>query len=165
MHTGAFMTSADTQQEQQELRHTLMQLVTPVVEGYGAELVDVEIHGAPSNRVVRFLVHKDPAISIETCAAISREVGDLMDVEDPISGRYRLEVTSPGLSRPLSTEKDLRRANGRQVKVVLRDGRTYRGVLLRWDDASITLRATEGEQEDNTLEREYIAKATIIPQL
>jgi len=145
-----------------------MELVAPVVADQGAELVDVELRGTTNNRIVRLLVHKDPAISVESCAAISREVGDLLDIEDPIPGRYRLEVTSPGLTRPLQSEQDFKRAAGKQVKVVLRNGRTREGLLLRWDAATVTLGATgDGGQErtEETVEREDIAKATIIPQL
>ena len=121
-------------------------------------MVDLELTGADHYRVVRVLVHRDPGVTVETCVAISREVGDLLDVEDPLSGRYRLEVTSPGLDRPLETDGDFQRAQGRKLKVVLTSGRSVSGRLAGWDVGSIHLDVPKGSQ---TIARGDIAKASI----
>jgi len=107
-------------------------------------------------------VHKEHGITVENCEAISREVGDLLDIEDPITGRYRLEVTSPGLSRPLRTDRDFTRAHARLLKVVLVSGRTVQGRLEAWDSRAITLNGPDGRQ---FIERQEIAKATIEAEL
>ena len=148
-----------------ELGAVLTELAKPVVEAHGAELVDVEIAGTRNSQVVRLLVHMDPAIPVDVCEAISRDVGDLLDVEDPIPGRYRLEVTSPGLGRPLRTDGDYRRAGSRGIRAVLRDGRTWQGTLLHWDADSIVLGLDDRKGSQQRIDREQIAKATIIPQL
>jgi len=147
-----------------ELRTAIAHLVCPVVAEHGAELVDVEVAGSGSSRVVRLLVHRHPAVTVGLCEAISREVGDLLDGEDLVPGRYRLEVTSPGLGRPLRTDDDFRRAAGRQLKLVLRDGRSCSGTLVAWDSETIVL-APQGRPVDETrVQRDEIARATIVPE-
>ncbi|MEW6752761.1 MAG: ribosome maturation factor RimP [Candidatus Latescibacterota bacterium] len=140
------------------LRERLSQLIEPVVADHDAELVDIELVGVPNNRTVRLLVHRDPGASVDLCEAISREVADVLDVEDPVPGRYRLEVTSPGLRRPLRTDADYRRAQGRRLKVVLRSGRTLYGRLQDWDCTHVRLAI---EADDQAVERAEIARATI----
>ena len=145
--------------ETEQLRLHLCSELAPIVEEHDALLVDVEIAGSKSQPSVRILVHKEPGISLATCEQISREIADFLDVEDPIPGRYRLEVTSPGLDRPLITDGDFARAKGHLLKVVLLSGKNLRGRLLRWDSAQITLDDGRGNLE-NVL-RENVAKAII----
>ena len=145
--------------ETEQLRIHLSLELAPIVEEHDALLVDVEIAGSKSQLSVRILVHKEPAVSLATCEQISREIADFLDVEDPLPGRYRLEVTSPGLDRPLVTDGDFARAKGRLLKVVLLSGKNHRGRLLRWGSAQITLDGGRGKVED--VLRENIAKATI----
>ena len=106
------------------------------------------------------MVHKNCGITLATCESISREVADLFDVEDPIAGRYRLEVTSPGLDRPLETDGDFARACGRLLKVVLTSGRVVKGRLIAWEADLIQL---DGPAE--SVERADIAKANIEPEM
>lgn len=141
------------------LRQLLIELVEPVVADYEASLVDVEIVGNRNSRSIRLLVHKDPGITLDLCESISREVGDLLDVEDPVSGRYRLEVTSPGLDRPLVTDTDFARASARKLKVLLHSGRSVSGRLAAWDNDAIELQV-EKEVVDR-IPRPEIVKATI----
>ena len=147
-----------------------MGLTRPIVEDHGADLVDIEVVGSPNNQTVRLLVYKTPGVTVSLCVAISREAADLLDVEDPIPGRYRLEVTSPGLARPLVTDGDFSRAAGRLVKVVLTTGPTHLGRLQEWDCDSVTLagdggkigaRRQPGDQQNLRIERGTIGKATI----
>ena len=145
--------------EAEELRLHLSSELTPIVEEHGALLVDVEAAGSKSQPSVRILVHKEPAISLTICEQISREIADFLDVEDPIPGRYRLEVTSPGLDRPLVKDGDFARAKGRLLKIVLLSGKNQRGRLVGWDSEQITLDDGRGNLED--VPRENIAKATI----
>ena len=145
--------------EAEQLRLHLCSELAPIVEEHDALLVDVEIAGSKSQPSVRILVHKEPAISLSTCEQISREIADFLDVEDPIPGRYRLEVTSPGLDRPLITDGDFARAKGHLLKVVLLSGKNHSGRLVGWDSKQITLNDGRGEVED--VLRENIAKATI----
>jgi ribosome maturation factor RimP len=83
----------------------------------GFELVDVEVSGGGTARLVRLLVDKPGGISLDDLQSVSEEVSTILDVEDPIPGSYTLEVSSPGLDRPLKREEDYRRFVGRLAKV------------------------------------------------
>jgi len=114
--------------------------------------------GARGGRTLRLLVHRESGTSVEVCEAISREVADLLDVEDLLPGRYRLEVTSPGLDRPLVTDGDFRRAGGRQLRVILADGGSLMGRLVIWDEQQVELDTVGGQR---VVLRRDIARATI----
>lgn len=101
----------------EQITEKIRQLVEPVVEGYGIELVDIEILGGRGRYILRILVEKPGRITINDCALVNREVSDLLDMEDPIPSRYTLEVSSPGLDRPFKSIRDYERAYGQQVKV------------------------------------------------
>ncbi len=141
------------------LRDRVLRCAGPIVEDHGGELVDVEVASNRGQHTVRLFVHSDKGVNIRLCEGISRELSDLLDVDDPIPGRYRLEVTSPGLDRPLLSDSDFRRAQGRKVKVVLDNGRTELGRLTKWDEKQIGLEVDQGQQ--TAVRREAIAKATI----
>ena len=148
--------------EQIELKKTLFALLEPIVKDYGAEVVDLELKGSLNSQILRLLVYKESGITVDLCGAISREASDLLDIEEPISGRYRLEVTSPGLDRPLRTDRDFIRANSRLLKVVLVSGRTVYGRLQSWNASTLTL---SGDSGLLAIARDEIAKATIEVEL
>ena len=142
------------------LKADIVVLVEPIIREHEAELVDIELSGAQGNQLVRLLVHKNCGITLATCELISREVADLFDIEDPIAGRYRLEVTSPGLDRPLETDGDFTRARGRLLKVVLTSGRVVKGRLVAWEADQIQF-----DSPAESVARADIAKANIEPEL
>lgn len=148
--------------DQDALKGRLIELLEPMVAQQGAIIVDVELVGPVNNQTLRLLVHCEGGVSVALCEAISREASDLLDIEDPVPGRYRLEVTSPGLSRPLRTDRDLQRAAGRRLKVVLTSGRNLSGRLGAWDEREIELEDESGTQR---VGRHEIAKATIEAEL
>lgn len=142
------------------MKADIVALVKPIVCEHEAELVDIELSGVRGNQLVRLLVHKDCGITLATCESISREVADLFDIEDPIAGRYRLEVTSPGLDRPLETDGDFTRARGRLLKVVLTSGRVVKGRLVAWETDQIQL-----DSPAESVARTDITRANIEPEL
>ena len=155
-----------------DLKDRLIGLTRPIVQDHGADLVDLELVGNTNNQTVRLLVHKVSGVTVELCVAISREAADLLDVEDPIPGRYRLEVTSPGLDRPLVSDSDFGRALGRLVKTVSSNGETHLGRLLDWDGEFLTLEAdtaaSKGKRDGEAsvrVERRSITRATIQAEL
>lgn len=80
----------------------LKALLKPAIESMGFEFVGLEYLSNPKNRMVRIYIDRDPdGVSVDHCADVSREVSALLDVEDPVSGQYSLEVSSPGVERPL----------------------------------------------------------------
>jgi ribosome maturation factor RimP len=88
-----------------------------VVAGRGFELVDVELKRQPGGGIVRLYVDKPGGIGLDDLQSVSEEVGAILDVEDPIASRYTLEVSSPGLDRPLKNEADYQRFAGRLAKL------------------------------------------------
>jgi ribosome maturation factor RimP len=103
------------------LVHRLTQLVVPVVEDLGCELVELQFRREGHGWVLRLVIDNENGVGIDDCARISREVAHLLEVEDPIEQAYSLEVSSPGLDRPLKCEKDFLRCKGKKAKVVVRE--------------------------------------------
>ncbi len=145
-------------EQRAELRAKLVDLLEPVVQDHGAELVDLELAGALGNCTLRILVYKEPGATVKLCEEISSEAGDLLDLHEPIPGRYRIEVTSPGFDRPLKTDRDFARALMRLLKVVQPTGRTLSGRLVEWEADTISLETKKGREKIPRLE---IAKDTI----
>lgn len=96
-------------------------LAQPVVEGLEMELVDVAFVTEHGRRVLRVTIDKPGGVTVDDCAEISRELGTILDVEDPIPQRYSLEVSSPGLDRPLLNENDFKRFAGRKARIKTRE--------------------------------------------
>ncbi len=96
----------------------LTDLLTPVVQGLGLQCLGVEYSPSHGNSLVRVYIEAaDREVNVDDCEAVSREVSATLDVNDPIAGRYTLEVSSPGLDRPLYTTAHFARFTGQQVKL------------------------------------------------
>ncbi|MEE3234559.1 MAG: ribosome maturation factor RimP [Candidatus Latescibacterota bacterium] len=145
--------------ENEESLNRIRGQIGAIVEDYGAELVDVELVGSRNQPTLRIFLHKHPSVELKLCAKISREIADFLDIEDPLTGRYRLEVTSPGLDRPLMTNSDFSRAQDHILKIVNNNGRTYKGRLKEWDDTTLFIETRKSTIEQ--IKRLEIAKATI----
>jgi ribosome maturation factor RimP len=112
-----------------------------VVQSHGLELFDVQLRRESSGWVVRVFIDKpgpsgtpEDSVGVEDCAAVSREMSTILDVEDPLDRAYTLEVSSPGLDRPLREARDFARFTGRAAKVVVDepvDGQTAFAGRLR----------------------------------
>ena len=100
-----------------ELDTKLVDLFEPVAAGCGLELVAVELDGPSGAQVLRVTVDRPGGVSVDDCVAVSREISTLLDVEDPLPGRYRLEVSSPGVERPLRKRQDFERFAGEEVAI------------------------------------------------
>lgn len=146
------------------LRERLMALVEPVLARLGYELVDLEFAPGRSHAVVRLFIDGPAGVGLEDCAAASREVSALLDVEDPIPNAYTLEVSSPGTDRVLRTQAHFGRFVGERVHVELKEARAgrrrYTGKLLTVDDSGIAL---EVDQEHVALAFKDIGKARLAP--
>lgn len=93
------------------------QLVEPVVQEFGMEVVDVEFRAERGRWILRVFIDKEGGITVDDCASVSRELGDLIEAEDLIDYPYVLEISSPGLNRPLRKESDFIRSIGKMVKL------------------------------------------------
>ena len=126
------------------VRDELNQLIRPLVESMGFEFVGLEYLSNPKNRLIRLYIDRDPeGISVDDCAEVSGEVSALLDVEDPVSGQYSLEVSSPGIERPLFEPGHYRRFIGEEAKVhlhaPLEGQRKFRGRIVDADASRVVL--------------------------
>ncbi len=140
-----------TQRESYELRTE--ELIQPIIDRMGFELVDVEYVKEGSDWYLRAYIDKEGGITVNDCEAVAREMNEILDREDYISDSYIFEVSSPGLGRPLKKEKDFKRSLGKDVEI-----RTYRaidhekefvGELVSYDADSVTIRIDEEEKQFN----------------
>ena len=131
----------------------------PLLEENKFELVDVEYVKEAGTWYLRAYIDKEGGIAVDDCELISRRLGDWLDEKDFIDESYILEVSSPGLGRPLKKEKDFARSIGKDVDVRLyrqRDGqKEFTGRLSSYDGYTVTLQMEDGSQM--TFERSGIA--------
>ena len=145
-------------------------LLSPTVSAMGLELLGVEYLPAPGGALLRLYIDVPQAeadaraVGIEDCEAVSREVSAQLDVEDPISGNYTLEVSSPGVDRPLFGAAQFARFVGQTAKVVLKlpqDGRRrLQGAILRVDGQSL---AFELDGAEIVVDAANVEKAKLVP--
>jgi ribosome maturation factor RimP len=144
--------------------HDRMQrLLEPVVQGLGYELVGVEFDGR--QRILRVYIDHPEGITLDDCSKVSYQISGVLDVEDPIAGRYQLEISSPGMDRPLFTREHFERFAGQMARVQLAgllDGRRrFQGRLAGIEGQEVLV------QEGETLFRlpfEMIEKARLAPE-
>jgi ribosome maturation factor RimP len=141
-------------------------LLRATVEAMGYELVGVElVQPGSGTAVLRILIDHVDGITLGDCEAVSRQISGLLDVEDPISGHYDLEVSSPGLDRPLFTGEQLQRFTGERARVRLDaklDGRRRFDGVLRGVDAGRLYIEADGEVF--ALPLEMIDSARLVPE-
>ena len=125
-------------------------LLLPIVEEYQFELVDVEYVKEGSSWYLRAYIDKPGGITVDGCEAVSRRLSDLLDENDFIEEAYILEVSSPGLGRPLKKEKDFARSIGEEVEIRLfrpiDHEKEFVGILKDYDKNTLTV-----EREDNEI--------------
>ena len=103
-----------------ELSTRLDGIVRPIVQSLGLELVEIAIFGRGKKGLLRIRIDRDGGIGVEECERVSKLVGHALDAADPIEYAYRLEVSSPGLDRPLKTRDDFIKYRGRLAKITTR---------------------------------------------
>lgn len=120
----------------------------PLLEEYKFELVDVEYVKEGDTWYLRAYIDKEGGISVDDCEIVSRKLSDWLDKEDFISESYVLEVSSPGLGRPLKKEKDFARSIGKDVEIrlykALNKSKEYTGRLKAYDKESVLLQMEDG---------------------
>ncbi|MBI3562236.1 MAG: ribosome maturation factor RimP [Gammaproteobacteria bacterium] len=147
------------------LTQRLQALLEPTVESLGCELVGVEFTGQGAHSRLRLFIDKPAGITLQDCEQVSRQASALLDVEDPIQGHYALEVSSPGLDRPLFKLADYNRFVGQQVKLRLHQAhagqRNFKGRIAAVLATNIELTTEEGVAI--VLAYSNIEKANLIP--
>lgn len=144
----------------------LTQLLDPVVKSIGYELLCVEFDAHARSAVLRLFIDAPAGIGVEDCERVSREVAATLDVEDPIRQAYHLEVSSPGLDRPLVKPEHYLRFRGSEVRVQLMaplDGRRkFKGTLLALEDGMVSLQTPQGAVR---LPLAGVEKTRLVPNL
>ncbi len=102
-------------------------LAREVADGMGVELVDVELLGTGRRTLLRITIDREGGVTVDDCEAFSKDIGAMLDVEDAIQGPYTLEVSSPGLDRPLKSARDFGRHKGEIVNISLKEKVEGRG--------------------------------------
>lgn len=148
------------------LANRLQEILEPGAAALGFELVAVELSGRGRNTILRVYIDAPMGVTVEDCARVSRQLSAILDVEDPISEQYTLEVSSPGFDRPLRKREHFERVIGEQVKIRLHSylsgRRRFTGVLRTVNDGSLTL---EVDGEVYELGLEDIEKARLVPSI
>lgn len=134
---------ADPKERDRQLVARIWQLAEPVIEAEAMELVEVQYRREPQGWVLRLYVDKEDGVTIDDCTTVNRVIGDLFDVADPIEHAYHLEVSSPGLDRPLRKYEHFEREVGNVIKVVtsipFENRRKFKGILTGAESDAITL--------------------------
>ncbi len=144
----------------------LRELLEPSVNDLGYELVDVEYHPGRKTGVLRLYIDAEAGIGLDDCEQVSRQVSAVLDVDDPISGQYNLEVSSPGLDRVLRTDAHFERFLGHEVRILLRgarDGRRkFKGLLAGAGEGQIEVTVDDRTERFDIAE---IEQARLVPDL
>lgn len=141
-------------------------LAGPVALDLGLELVQVQYRREAGGWVLRLLIDRDGGVKVEDCKRLSRELGDVLDVEDPIPTPYRLEVSSPGLDRPLVKPEDFQRFAGQrivlQTEAPISGRKKFTGELVGLRDGVVLIEVDGTRYE---IEQAGIATANLVPDI
>lgn len=127
------------------------ELLNPIMDRNGFELVDVEYVKEGGNWYLRAYIDKPGGINVDDCETVSRELSDLLDEKDFIEESYILEVSSPGLGRPLKKEKDFKRSLGKEVEIrtycMVDRKKEFTGILTDYDKDTVTIEVENSERK------------------
>lgn len=145
----------------------LRTLLEPAVVALGCELVGIEYQPSGKHSLLRIYIDKPGGVTVDDCSAVSYQVSGLLDVEDPVPGQYTLEVSSPGLDRPLFQAQDFERFAGHEVKLRTRfpiEGqRNFRGLLQGVQEQQVVIEEQDGKRVSLPLEQ--VEQARLVPDL
>jgi ribosome maturation factor RimP len=160
--------------------NTIREIAGRVATAQGLEVVDVELRGGGKARTLRITIDKPEGVTHEDCANVSREVSTILDVEDAVQGpSYTLEVSSPGLDRPLKRPEDYQRFTGSRLKLTTREpvngNRHFEARLQSFADGRLTLETIPGKKKPKPghaqagqkieLELANVEKANLVPEI
>ncbi len=143
----------------------LTAVIEPIIAELGYECVGIEYSPHPRSGVLRVYIDRDTGIQLDDCAMVSHQLSGALDVEDPIAGNYQLEVSSPGLDRPLFRLEDFSRFAGNSAKIQLvepvNERRKFTGLLRGINSSNILV-----EVDDDLMEVPFhmVLKARLVPE-
>jgi ribosome maturation factor RimP len=149
-----------------DLQDQLFQIIEPTVADLGCELVAVEMTTVEGRRTMRISIDKPGGIIVQDCTQVNRSLSALLDVEDPLDGAYDLEVSSPGLERPLQKRDDFERFCGYRARIQLEKDapgrRRFTGTLMPTEAGFIQL---DVDGEEFQLSLELVEKAHLLLEI
>lgn len=150
----------------ERISESLTALLEPVVTAMGYELVGVEYRPGRSEGLLRIYIDTDTGVTLDDCTRVSHQISGVLDVEDPIPGSFRLEISSPGLNRPLMKPADFDRFAGADVLVKLNElwegRRKIRGTLRGLRDDHVLV---EEEGATHAVPLDRIEKSNLVPDV
>jgi len=152
-----------------ELLHRIEEIVAPTIVGMGFELVRVAMSRGGGTLQIMIEPADGRPMDVEACATLSRALSAVLDVEDPMPGAYTLEVSSPGIDRPLTREKDYLRWTGHVARMEttepIEGRRRFKGTLLGLENGTIRLKLEDGKEADVPLRSVSRAKLELTDAL
>ncbi len=124
----------------------LEEQIAKIVEANGAKLYDIETATEFDETIYRIYITAPEGVSLDKCAEISNELSPFLDVNPPMHGQYRLEVSSPGIERKLTKPKHFQQSVGSKVKAKVLGGDKLKGMLKSADDEGVVIETKEGEK-------------------
>lgn len=121
------------------VKEKIVELLSPLLEDDKFFIVEVQVSASKVRQKVTVLVDSDPGISIDECAEISRQLGEMLETQEILPNAYTLEVSSPGVDYPLAMPRQFRKNVGRTLRVILKDGTEKTGQLLSADEAGFVM--------------------------
>lgn len=147
------------------IEQRLTDMLEPAVDALDFELLGVEFISAGKHSVLRIYIDHENGITVDDCAVVSHQVSAILDVEDPISSEYNLEVSSPGMERPLFKAEHYEKVIGEELFMQLRmpveNRRKWTGILVAVESGIVTL---EVESKQQRIALSNVKKAHVIPQ-
>ena len=148
------------------IAQSVMDLIEPVLEAEGLELVDVEYKKEGPNWILRIFIDKEGGVTVADCQKVSHLTGDLIDVEETIKIPFNLEVSSPGLDRSVKREKDFLKFNGKRIRLhslsPIDNKRKFTGILADFKDQIIFI-DLDGKPFEIPLSQ--VAKANLVIEI
>ena len=145
--------------KREEYEQKTEKLLEPILEEHHFELVDVEYVKEGGSWYLRAYIDKPGGITVDDCEVVNRALGDLLDEHDFIEDSYILEISAPGLGRPLKNERDFERSLCEEVEIrtyrMVNKEKEFRGILKAYDKDTVTIETEEGQEQ--VFERENIA--------
>jgi len=143
----------------------LLDLFEKEVAALGYELLGIELNQSTHGSILRVYIDKESGIVVDDCVAVSRQLSGVLDVEDPIRGNYDLEVSSPGLDRPLFTVEQFKKVIGETIKLRLyekyNNRKRFAGILKAVDDEEVVI---DCDNEEYNVPFRLIERARLVPQ-
>jgi ribosome maturation factor RimP len=145
---------------------SVREVAIPVLKSEGMELVDIEYRRESRGWVLRLFIDKEGGVTLNDCTSVSHQVGDLIEVKEIINHPYTLEVSSPGVNRPLKSLGDFERFKGKHIKIKVRQPiegqRNFRGILLGHEQENVTI---SSDSRIYIIPYEDIVKASLVNNL